>query len=164
MVNRFGQMKIQQMAFMIVAVFFFFILVGLFFLSWQTKSVHEGHAELQKEQTLSSLKTLTDMSELNCDGLSNCVDADKLIVMGGVDYSELWPVSSIEVYKIYPAFNSSIKCPAKDCNYYYVYDSGQKNTLEYSTYVSICKKNNIGGYVYDECEIGKLVAGVKGGE
>lgn len=44
-----SQMKIQQMAFMIVAVLFFFILVGLFFLGWQYKSVRGNFAQLQKE-------------------------------------------------------------------------------------------------------------------
>ena len=36
-----AQMKIQQMAFMIMAVFFFFVLVGLFFLGIQFRGVGE---------------------------------------------------------------------------------------------------------------------------
>ena len=43
-------MQIQQMAFMIVAVFFFFILVGLFFLAIQFKGIKSSAAQLQKEQ------------------------------------------------------------------------------------------------------------------
>jgi hypothetical protein len=62
-----GQMKIQQMAFMIVAVFFFFVLVGLFFLEIQFKDVKSGAADLQKEQAISSLRVIADMPELNYD-------------------------------------------------------------------------------------------------
>ena len=49
---RKAQMKIQQMAVMIVAVFFFFILVGLFFLGIVFKDVKGGAGQLQKEQAI----------------------------------------------------------------------------------------------------------------
>lgn len=160
-----GQMKIQQMAFMIVAVFFFFILVGLFFLGIQFKDVKSGVAQLQKEQAISSLRVITDMPELNYDSSDSItIDEDKLKIMSGnfgLNYDLFWPVASVEVYKIYPAFDEVKKCPGLGCNYYEVYNNGQKNIQTYSTYVSICKKTKEHSSVYDRCEIGKLVVGVK---
>jgi hypothetical protein len=155
-----GQMRIQQMAFMIVAVVFFFILVGLFFLGWQYKSIAKDYNELQKEQAISSLKVISAMPELNCDDSRElCVDSDKLEVLSKTKgYEDLWPVASIKVIKVYPAFNKTIKCPSNNCNYYEVYNSGQKNAKEFSTYVSICKKES---YQFEKCEIGKLILGVK---
>ena len=172
MVIKFGQMKIQQMAFMIVAVFLFFTLVGLFFVSWQSSSIKQGAGDLQKQQALSSLEVIAGMSELNCDNTEGlCLDEDKLNVLTGngnlsSSYSEFWPVSSIKVYKIYPSFDVSgvVKCPALGCNYWKVYDSGQANTEEFAGYVNICKRLRQGGYNYDKCEIGKLSVGVILGE
>jgi len=159
-----GQMKIQQMAFMVLAVFIFFVLVGLFFLRVQFNNLNENFENLQREQTISSLQVISNMPELNCDSrTSMCLDLDKLKVMSGgmgEDYKELWPVASIKVYMVYPSFNSEIKCPAQNCNYYELYDNGQSNTQEYSTFASVCERINEVGYVYDKCEIGKLVVGV----
>jgi len=159
-----GQMKIQQMAFMIMAVFFFFILVGLFFLGISFRGVGESAQQLQKEQAISSLEVIADMPELNYDsGASMTLDEDKLRIMSGnfsEAYGDFWPVASIRVYKIFPKPESFLKCPSLNCNYFEVYDSGQGDVQEYSTYVSICKKVRESGYTYDRCEAGKLVLGV----
>ena len=160
-----AQMKIQQMAFMIIAVFLFFILVGLFFLGIQFKNAKSGASQLQREQTISSLKVIADMPELNYkSGELMAVDEDKLKIMSGVPgsiYDSFWPVASVEVYKVYPAFDEIKRCPGLGCNYYEIYNSGQKNVKTYSTYISICKKMKKFGSIYDKCEIGKLVVGVR---
>jgi hypothetical protein len=158
-----GQMKIQQMAFMVLAVFFFFVLVGIFFVGFSFKNIEKSADQLQIEQAISSLKVISDMTELNCGGGEDlCLDEDKLKIMSGnfsAGYRNFWPVASVKVYRISPAFSEAIKCPALGCNYFDIYDNGQKNVREYSTYVSICKKIKEEGYVYDKCEIGKLLVG-----
>lgn len=158
-------MKIQQMAFMIVAVFFFFILVGLFLLGITFKDVKSGAAQLQKEQAISSLKVIADMPELNFDsGGSMVVDEDKLKIMAGsfgLAYELFWPVASVGVYKFGTASRDIEKCPGIDCNYYELFDNGQSGVRTYSTYVSICSRLKESNSVYDKCEVGKLVVGVK---
>jgi len=162
MKNKKSQMKIQQMAFMIIAVFFFFILVGLFFIGWQYKDVMSSYEKLQKEQAISSMAVISDMAELNCGSQeSYCLDEDKLIVMGRKNFQAIWPVESVEVYKIYPEFSEEIACPSIDCNYWKVYDSGRKNTEKHSTFVSICRKIKEKDFIYEKCEIGKLLVGVR---
>ena len=163
--RKIGQMKIQQMAFMIMAVFLFFILVGLFFIGIQFKDVRGTAAQLQKDQAISSLRVIADMPELNYDSSETMtVDEDKLEVMSSNfsgAYNVFWPVASVGVYKIYPAFDSVKKCPGLGCNFYDIYDSGQSNVKTYSTYVSICKRVREEGSAFDRCEVGKLVVGVK---
>ena len=169
MVNKFGQMKIQQMAFMIVAIFFFFILVALFLINIQFKDIGDRYSQLQKERAISSLSVISDIPELSCDSMESfCLDEDKLRIMSGKfgeEYNEFWAVSSIKVYKVYSLFgslNKSLKeCPGLNCNYYEIFDNKQKNVKEYSTFVSICSKMREEGYIYDRCEVGKLVVGVK---
>jgi len=160
-----GQMKIMQMAFMIVGVFFFFVLVGLFFLGIVFKDVRGGAEELAREQAISSIEVIASMSELSYDSRdSMVVDEDKLRALKrglGDEYERFWPIASLEVYKVYPAFDSVVKCPGAGCNYYEIYDSGQRNVEKFSSYVSICKRVKEFGSVYDKCEIGKMVVGVK---
>jgi hypothetical protein len=165
MVDRLGQMKIMQMSFMIIGVFLFFALAGLFFLNISLKDIRGGASDLAREQAISSLEIIAGMPELNYDArASMTVDEDKLRIMSGglgATYGEFWPIASLEVYKVYPAFDEVVKCPASDCNYYEIYDSGQTNIEKFSSYVSICKRVKEFGSVYDRCEIGKIVAGVK---
>jgi len=160
-----GQMKIIQMAFMIIGVFFFFILVGLFFLAITFRDVKSGAEELNREQAISSLANIAAMTELSYNARdSMTVDEDKLrILSGGFGNSMggFWPIASLEIYKVYPAFESIVKCPAADCNYYEIYNSGQKNVEKFSSYVSICQRVKEFGSVYDKCEIGKIVVGMK---
>ena len=157
-----AQFQIQQMAFLILAVFFFFILVGLFFMSFQYGNIKSSAASLQKQQAIASLATIANMPELNCDSRTEfCIDLDKLKVMSNNSaYSDLWPVASVNAQVIYPS-STLVKCPFTACNYYEIYNSNQKNVKEYSLYVSICEKKREEQYTYDDCKIGKLIVGVK---
>ncbi len=160
-----GQMKIQQMTFMILAVFLLFVFVGLFFINWQFKDVKKSFEELSKEEAISSLEVISDMAELNCDQSRRlCIDEDKLMIMAsdfGKAYETFWPVSSIKVYKIYPAFDKVTRCPALNCNYFEVFDNKQKDSREFSSFVNLCKKLSENDFIYERCEIAKLVVGMK---
>ena len=161
-IRKSGQMKIQQMAFMIVAVLIFFVLVGIFFINFQFKDVKKSYLSLEKEQAISSMGVIADMSELNCNSRTSfCLDEDKLLVMSGKNYDRIWPVQSVEVRKVYPRSDETIACPGPNCNYYSIYDSGQENFKKYPTFVSICKYVREYGSPYERCEIGKLIVGVK---
>lgn len=160
-----AQMKIQQMTFMILAVFLLFVFVGLFFINWQFKDVKKSYEELTKDEAISSLGVISNMPELNCDSTRRlCIDEDKLLIMSsdfGKDYESFWSVSSIKVYKIYPAFDAIVRCPAKNCNYFEVFNNEQKDSREFSTYVDLCKKLSENDFIYERCEIAKLAVGMK---
>lgn len=160
-----GQFKIQQMMFMILAVFLLFILVGLFFIRFQVAGIKESYSDLQTTKAISSLEVISSLPELSYSSSEVLtLDEDKLKILTQkekTEYEDFWPVSSIKVYKIHPQIKEVIKCPSFDCNYYDIYDSGLEDKKEYSTFVSICTKKRSQGYVYDYCEIGKIVVGVK---
>lgn len=162
--NKKADMKIQQMTFMILFVFIFFSVAGLFFVSIQSARMTQAYNLLQKETAISSIQTIANMPELNCEpSRSFCVDEDKLMVFAGRSgsYGDFWPVASIKVRKAYPKSTKDIKCPAANCTYYEIYNSQQKNIQEYGIFVSICKKLREGGVIQEECEIGRLDVGVK---
>ena len=162
---RRGQMKIMQMSFMIIGVFLFFVLVGLFVLGIVFKDVNAGAKELAMQEAVASIEVIAAMPELNYDERDSMViDKDKLKVLAGglaEDYEMFWPIASLEIYKVYPVFDERISCPAAGCNYYDVYDSGHRDVEKFSSYVSICERVREFGYVYDRCEIGKIVVGMK---
>jgi hypothetical protein len=160
-----GQMKIMQMAFMIVGVFIFFVIVGLFVLVISFNNTRGSAEDLAREEAISFLGTIASLSEFSYDSdESYCVDEDKLKVLtGGFGnaYEEFWPVASIEVCVLYPNVGEVIECPGEGCNYYDVYDSGQVNVEKYSSYVSVCQRVKEYGTAYDDCSVGKLIVGVE---
>jgi len=93
------------MAFMILAIFFFFVLVGLFFVGWQYMQLKQNVSRLQEEKALSALKVIADSTELNCEQSEDwCIDRDKLTAF--TEYSNLydkyWGIASIELLIVYP--------------------------------------------------------------
>ena len=159
-----GQMKIQQMAFMLVGVFFFFMLVGLFLIRVQFGTITETVQRLEQESAIESLEVIASMPELDCNSVTSlCLDKDKIRILSNeaFDYSDFWPVASIKIYLVSSEFETEILCPEVDCNYYEIFDNGQINKKEVSTFISVCETVTESGYVYENCEVGKLVVGVQ---
>ncbi len=162
-----AQFKIQQMAFMLVAIFIFFTLVGLFILQMNLGGLRYSAEQLEREQVLSALLSWSELPELSCsDGSSGCIDEDKIVVLSSEDfnrlYSSFWPVASIRVYMVNANFsNGEIECPGQGCNYYNVYESGQSSSEMVASYVSLCKTVKTEGPVFKRCEMATLSIGIK---
>src|SRR3989338_978299 len=161
-----SQIKIQEMAFMLVAVVLFFALVGLFLFSiFYINMVKEANS-LREFKTLSSVINLANSPEFNCVDLrANCVDEDKLINL--VDrnvYRNFCQFSSLRLIKN-SDFNKTedkiIKCnPGNypDCDEFIIYDKKVKNERLIQSHVALCRTEYKENY-YEKCEIGKLIAG-----
>ncbi len=163
MVNKTGDMKIMQMSFMLLFVFIFFTLVGLFFIIFYSKDIKTSYENKQIELAIASLETIANMPELNCDSSrSYCLDEDKLYSFASNTdrYKDFWPVAYIKVRKLYPTQSQEIRCPAANCTYYEIYNSVQDSVIGRDIYVSICKQVKDSGLTFEECSIGKLDVGV----
>lgn len=154
-----SQLKIQQMAFMLMAVFIFFILAGLFYVISQSHDI-KRRAELDEQKRAIELAgNLADSAEFSCG--SYCIDADRAVVLGNrTVYKNLWGVSSI---KIRTGSNNSkdVTCTRAnypDCNLIVVYNKKVGETTVYS-YVSVCARVREEEYVDYRCEIGKFIVG-----
>lgn len=174
-----SQIKIQEMAFMLVAVVLFFALAGLFLFSIFYINMMKEANSLKEFKTLSSVVNLAKSPEFSCvDSQSNCVDEDKLINL--VDrkvYKNFWQFSSLKLIKN-TALNKSkdklVECNLgnyPDCDEFVIYDkkasseayaSGEKvkNERQIESHVAICRIEYQEGY-YEKCEIGKLIAGTE---
>ena len=157
------------MAFMLVAVVFFFILVGLFALSITYTNLYQKANKVAEDRTLSALTNLADTPELACtSSKANCIDADKLIsLVGNENYENFWPFSTLKVIR-QSAFKKSqtsmSECTLEnypDCERFTVYDKEIENQRIISTYVALCRKEYENTYSYERCEIAKLIAGTE---
>lgn len=160
-----AQMKIQQTAFMLLAVTLFFVLVGLFILTFKFSGLKETAALLQEENAMLLVTKLANSPEFSCEGAfgsaTACVDADKVMALKEniKDYSGFWGVSNIEIRKIYPESATEIECTTNnypDCN---VIKIRQKQVSGYdaSNFVSLCRKESFENNVYDKCELARIM-------
>ena len=169
MENKLGQLRIQEMAFMLLAVFLFFALVGLFAFTLIYINISDSAGQIAEDRTLSSVTSLADTPEMSCVAAkSNCIDGDKLINLVGKDiYGGLWPYSSLRVIK-FSGFNKEedeliacTKANYPNCDAFNVYDKEVDNERAISSFVAICRKELENGYTYDRCETAKIIAGTK---
>ena len=162
-----AQLKIQEMAFFLVVIVLFFILVGLFIFSIVFSNLSKGATEIAEARTLSSITNLANAPEFSC-GEPNCVDSDKLIaLMQNSRYENFWPFSSLRVVKN-SGFSKSedemIKCTTTNypnCDVFEIYDKNVANERAISNFVALCRVELENDFNYKKCEIAKLVAGTK---
>jgi hypothetical protein len=163
MVNKSGQIKIQQMIFMIVAVFILFVIIGLIALSSKMSNLKKSATELERENALSLVSKLANSPEFYCGNSygnqkSSCVDFDKAMALKNKieDYEKFWGVSNIEI-RIIP--NENILCT--DDNYpncdtlKLISDEITGNSV--SNFVSVCYKESNEGDIVNKCEIGQII-------
>src|SRR3989338_7985995 len=115
MVNKKSQMKIQQMAFMLIAIMIFFALVGLIILTVGFSGLKEKATALQEENANLLVSKLANSPEFSCgqvfESKENCIDLDKVFVLKNNinKYKNFWGVSGIEIIKVYPE-NKNLIC------------------------------------------------------
>lgn len=155
-----SQLKVQEMAFMLMAVVILFVIAGLFFIVVKYKGLYKEAGQTEKETAISTISKIADTAEFTC-GKPLCIDTDKLIVMKErASYNGFWPVASLSVVKIFPK-QEVIECSERNypnCTFFKIYDK-QVREEPVSTFVSLCRKEKINDYWLEKCEIGKIIAG-----
>lgn len=157
--NKRGQLKIQEMAFVLLAVVFLFALIFLFFVQFQISMVSQQARMIREEGTIALLDYVAAMPEFGCSGLEEivCVDIDKLKAFNGTDpenirlrnnYEKLWEgakVLRVSVEKMYPGSGE-----------YLVYQSDEITFAEaaetYSTFIPVCEAS----FGSTLCEVGRI--------
>lgn len=166
--NKKAQLKIQQMAFMLMAVTLFFVLVGMFVIVFKFSGLKESASVLEEKNSMLLATKIANSPEFSCgeafeSGKINCVDADKAMMLKDniKKYSNFWgDETNIEIRKIYPEGN--VACTRgnyPNCNIINL--KSEEIPAEYSNFVSLCRKEAFGGEVYDKCELAKIMVGYK---
>ena len=159
-----GQFKLQQMAFMLVAVVLFFVLVGLFWITYQSGSLRQQATELAREQSILISGYLSGSSEFACSGElgSYCIDMDKTMVLkDNPDYGRFWPVSYIKIRVL--DGEEIEECDSgnyPNCNLIEIYENKQvESEGSIESFVSLCRYERREDRAMKICELGKLNIG-----
>lgn len=160
--NARAQLKIQQMAFMLMAVFIFFILAGMFYLLFQSQDWRKKAEQEERNNAIGLANMLSGSAEFTCGDY--CIDADRAMVLRKRQaYASLWKVNSIKTRTVSNKTKDTICTEANypDCNEIVVYKKGNEETTVYS-YVSLCKRVKEKEYVEYKCELAKFIVGYAG--
>lgn len=169
MVKNKGQMKIQQMAIMLLAVTIFFAMIGLLIIGIKVADLRQSSDTIKEQNTLTLAMKIANSPELSCGGAFgdvklNCIDLDKAIVLKENinKYSintrdSFWGRDvNIEISRIYPDYGN------KECNIVTYPNCGVVKMFEdrggFSNYnyVLLCRKTQIDGTTADKCELGQI--------
>ena len=164
MMMKKGQLKIQQMAFMLIAVTLFFILAGMFVIVIKFSGLKQEANLLNEENAMLLATKLAESAEFSCGdsvdyGGSICIDADKVMVLkeNMAKYSGFWGVENIEVRKIDGKETKVCdKGNYPNCNVIRTHNQ-EITGIPLKNFVILCGKNNFEGEVYDKCEVAKLL-------
>ncbi|MEK6896466.1 MAG: hypothetical protein AABX12_03350 [Nanoarchaeota archaeon] len=161
-----GQMKMQQMAMVLVAFVIFFVLVGVFVLSVKLSSVRESAGSARENEARALVHKLASTPEFSWtyEDCSACVDLDKLFLLKDQDaYRDFWGsyISMIKVQRLYPNEETEyLECTSgnyPECNQITVYDKQEGYTAQ-NAFVALCRLE--GEPLEPRCQFGQLVAGV----
>jgi len=161
-----AQMKIQQMAFMLIAVTLFFIFVGIFVLVMRFSNLKETSNIIEEENAMLLVTKLANSPEFACgnsfgDSRLSCVDADKIMILKEhiAEYIGFWGIAEIEIRKVYPDYGNTL-CDSKnypDCGVIKIYSKNVNKLPASSNFVSLCWKEDSEIGVYGKCELARLM-------
>jgi hypothetical protein len=154
-----GQLKIQEMAFVLLAVVFLFSLILLFFTAFQYRIWTNSARDTREARGITIVEVIASMPELRCSSSlssiseSVCIDTDKLDYFDKTPsiqnrYSVLWEnsmLTGVEIQEIYPVRKT-----------YTIYSKNYDGSVStFSTYIALCSQEN--GFNL-RCSIAKIKA------
>ena len=157
-----GQLKIQQMAFVLVALVIFFAIVSLFYFNISFSNL-KGEADLLKEEEAGELvRKLVGTPEFSWRGdCVNCIDMDKVFLLKERNsYKDFWNLRFLQIDKVYPSSKEECnKANYPECETITLIRGNEIGTPN-SAFVSLCRwEQEKGGYT--KCELGRIYASAK---
>jgi hypothetical protein len=159
-----AQLKIQQMAFMLMAITIFFVLAGMFALSIKYSDVKKDAEVLREKNSMLLVSKIANSPEFSCGGgfggdKIDCVDADKVMILkqSSEKYKNFWGVENIEIKLI--TSDSEKLCTLQnypDCNTISILNNKTQG-VPVSNFVSLCRKDSFEGESYDKCKVAKIM-------
>ena len=159
-----SQMAIKEMSFMIVALAIFFSLILLFYITLSMSGLKKDVEVGKRESSILLVSKLAGSPEFACaNGQSLCVDVEKLIALTNhPDYARFWgnDLVGLRVERVYPSSNKTLICNNLNydtCSTFVIKEKTTSNVIEDSSYVSLCRREFMNTYGYDQCDLGKII-------
>ncbi len=163
-VGRKGQMKIQQMAFVLVALAIFFALVLIFYLSVRVSNLKDSAVGLKDEETREIVKKIGQSAEFvytqsDCSG---CVDLDKVLILKDRNvYKDFWGFDYLKLEIIEGKDGECNKFNYPNCKTISLVNSTKDFGSVVSGFAPFCYwESEKGGYT--RCVLGRIYASGKG--
>lgn len=158
-----GQIKIQQMAFVILGFVIFFGLVVMLFISFNLSSLRGDAERIKAEGALQTVQSMTGSPELawTLEDCSVCADRDKAMALkNNSAYSTFWDdsIGLVQIKQIVPAVQDR-ECTLDnypDCSTITIFKSDSFYTTQ-ETFIALCRFDG----VEKRCDLGKILLGVK---
>jgi len=164
-----AQTKIQEMAFVLVAIIIFFAIVGIFYIKIGFNSLGndvetqraEAAMELVRKIAATPEFALTKNGEMVCD---SCIDTDKVMALKNMTaYKGFWNMDFFRLDYVYPV-KKNIECvygSYPDCSMITLSNSvNHENPV--TAYVSLCRSEYENSVLFYKCEMGKVEISAKG--
>lgn len=164
-----GQIKIQQMAFVLVALMIFFSLVFLFYFSIRYSSLQEDVQDLREQEIIETVRKISGTAEFSWTGdgdCTACIDLDKVFVLKNrTSYQGFWKnVAFLQMKRVHPSYGEGKECNRlsyPECDTITLVDEG-KGFRAHSAFVALCRYE--GSEEYNKCELGKVIIAFEGVE
>ena len=163
-----GQMKVQEMAFVLVALMIFFALVALLYISFRNSSLHQSAREVSDERAQAAIRVLAAAPEIAWSECKGCVDEDKLFLLKerlakNVSVRTLSQYDYIALDIIYPPRTGGECMPGNYpfCNHTTVLKERSDYGIAFSSFVTACHWDATEREI---CELGTLSLSDRGGE
>lgn len=156
-----GQLKIQEMAFVLVAVIIFLALVLLVYFSIRSSSLQKDAQSMLEDNARALVSSIARYPELTWSDCSNCIDLDKALVFkergNSSKYDRRWEVDYLMIERIYPNRTSG-ECASGNypaCSKITLIGSNNSGAV-YGSFVNLCKWDE--SQSMSVCELGKVYA------
>ena len=156
-----GQFKIQQMAFMLIALVVFFVLIGLLYFTLQINSVKNNANDVLYLESIARTHALKSTPEFAWTVASchSCVDFDKALALKEQRmYAEFWQVPFLKL-RILDGSTKDVECTRTNypkCNTVSIVNTSESYRAE-RAYVALCRTTSEG----PSCYLGTISVGAK---
>jgi|TARA_Y100000310_G_scaffold343518_1_gene451572 hypothetical protein len=154
-----GQLKIQQMAFVLVATMIFFAIVFLFYGAIRSASLENDVEDLRKQEIIETIRQISATAEFSWtrEDCSACIDMDKVLMLKNrTAYQGFWKqIPLLQIARVYPSYGGN-ECTTQnypECDLITIIEK-DTNLVAHSSFVSLCRYEPVEEYY--KCELGKV--------
>lgn len=163
LIRKKGQMKIQEMAFVLIAIFIFFSLVGLIYFSIRLAGLREDVTLQREESAKETIRKIAEIPEFSWAECSQCIDADKILALKSMNiYKKFWDLDYLMVERVYPNSGSDAECTKinyPECRTITLINATKEIGIPISSYVALCRFDNNEQNI--KCELGRIYASIR---
>lgn len=156
-----GQMKIQQMAFVLVITMIFFAMVGVFYASIRVGSLKGNAEQIREDEAREIARKISGSPELSwsAEDCSSCIDMDKALALkSNQEYEEFWDLAFVQIERVYPSGEG--ECTSQnypECGTITLLNEG--NYIAHEAFVALCRYDE--KEEFSRCELGRVSVGFK---